>query len=260
MLPLLSFVASTPIELPSDAHTGEHKVFRVMAAIADLVDDRMLFWGSTRTLSLRTGLAVRDIQNAISLLERAGILVRTGRKRARGAIEYRVTVPGYADHGLDHGTVHGTVHGLGHGTDDGTDDGHPRNKQNRTETELDPQQTAPISPIPKFTPDGSKTDEVATLAIENIVSRYPGAIRNPGALGNVIAAAVRPLAAQIVSRFPDGDPTTLAAWVVARNQNDDVKAQQIVRRLGSMTSTGETVQPNQIASFYRDAFRDKETK
>lgn len=229
----------------------------------------MTFYASDAKIAACTGYPRRDVQNAKALLERDGILVRTGRKRLKGSIEYDLRLPGYsvhgADDGLDDGTVHGADDGLGDGTVHGLGDGDPQHKQNRTELETHPETkrdaAAPtqVTVAPEPSPpllENEKTAQVIELAVMRVLANYPNQIRNRGRLSQSVERSLRPLAADIVRRYPDADPATLAQWVHHRNAGRDRDAKNLERELGSMPITPEQ---QQLTAQLNAMFRLEET-
>lgn len=245
---LLRHLASHPIEMPRSKNIGPDRMFRVVTSLCDLVDPRLLFYSSVRTISVRTGLYARDVQHAFSALEESGWLIRTGRKRYRGTIEFRLNVPGFenSSDGQPHGLVHGPVHGQPHGPVHGLVHGQPRDKQNKTEQVT--KQTAPAGDEPEPLPPGICTD-VQNLALDRICARSK-TMRNPTFYRRAIGANIATLVRDICARFPDAPPAELAAWVDAKNRDDDRTAQTIVRRLGETSSVAASVHnPNTAAAW-----------
>ena len=162
----VDYLLANPIALPVVPNVGEDRVHRVLVSLAWHAHQiGGLVYVSDRTQERETGLNRRAvIQPVRAVLEAEGWLVPTGRRRAKGTIEYALHIPGFTfDPSSGSGDLAtNTSSGSGSGSGSGSA-GLAQTEQNQTEPPLTPQRELTQNP-----PQGGKEqrDQVVAWCIQ----------------------------------------------------------------------------------------------
>lgn len=130
-------------DCPSSKAIGSHAVNRVLVALAQYANDKGECWPSRSTLTRDvSGMAQRDVQNALHLLEVSGIVSADQHQKgrvARRTINHNLT--GYPVTQPD-----GQVDGQPDGQVDGHVDGHARHEEKGSESKGEAVTGYPVNP------------------------------------------------------------------------------------------------------------------
>ena len=212
------YLETAGLQMPKDPENkvSQLAVFRVLSNfVCHAKEPDLLGWVGSRTQEKECDMARSSVLLARQLLEQHGWLIKTGAVRQAGALEYRVSLPGYepssgmskqTTNEMSSGLPSGVSSGLPSGVFSGVSSGLPsgvfsdaKTEQNLTKTDTNTTNTEMLF------------DKVLDIELQAIPTQVP-----KHALKKKKSAAYLPVIEDVLKRCPNGaQDRDVAVWVLS---------------------------------------------